>query len=443
MTIDAERRARDLVARATDDVEPSASLDERVRGLTTEPGRGRHRWLALGAAAALVIAIGVWRVAVGGDAQVLTPVDATTTTTSGTNLPTDHWTELPQPPAAVSSQAAVAVPGGAVFWEMSHLDQTSSDLSRRLWHLDIPTGQWRSVVPDGAPEGQPTSTWWPGDAVWTGHEVVSLVVDTTPNVSRITPFDTIRWHPGDHDLSYGTSPRLDDVSGRPYNVELTSMGDSIAALVSVQTGSGATRNVMWSYDLDADEWTRLPDPQPVSDRVFSVDWTGEELVVLAGRMTNMATWYDGLQLLRLRPGDDTWREASRPPEGLELSGQAADAAWDGQRLVVVTYAPSAATWDPTTDTWNPLPVPPLDGAEDYPRVMVTDAGGLVTQLGSDIAELPTGISTWTALPAGDLRAAVVSGDVLIGQGPRARAGQVAVPEPPLEVVSAIGLSRRR
>jgi hypothetical protein len=176
----------------------------------------------------------------------------------------------------------------------------------------------------------------------------------------------------------------------------------------------------------------------VSDRVFSIDWTGEELVVLAGRLTAIPTWYDGVELLRLRPGERAWRSASREPAELELSGQAADAAWDGERLVVVTYAPSAGAWDPDTDTWSAVPRPPFAGAEDTPTVVATGGGGVVAGLGDDHATLTAGGTAWTALPGDGIRTVVPSGDVLIGQGPVVSAGELAVPEPALEVLTAIG-----
>ncbi|UDY35886.1 hypothetical protein [Dermatobacter hominis] len=441
MMTDSERRAREVLAAATDDVTTSPDLDARVHGLTSSPRRP-HRLLAVGAVAtaAVLAAVVAWVVIDDDASQLLTPAEHPTTTEIGPSLPTDRWTDLPPPPAPVAARASVGVPGGAVFWEARTTPDATEDLWLRLWHLDLSSGRWTSAQPEGASGGEPTGWWWPGDAVWTGDELIGVLVDTTPNHHRTTPFDTVRWRPGDASITRGTSiPRPTDVEGRVYKVELTPTGDGVAALASYQEPTGATRTLVWSYDAGADEWTRLPDPPTTSDRVFSIDWTGKEIVVLAGRPTPLATYYDGLQLLRFRPGDDSWREASRPPDAFELSGQAADASWAGDRLVVVTYAPSAGTWDPATDTWTALPVPPFEGAEDYPRVLATDDGTIVAGLGNADATLPAGGSSWTALPSDGVRPAVDSGAVLIGQRWEQQADGVQGPSVATRGWTSIGL----
>jgi hypothetical protein len=148
--------------------------------------------------------------------------------------------------------------------------------------------------------------------------------------------------------------------------------------------------------------------------------------------------YDGLELYRLDPEDGEWRDAS-PPRDMGLTGQAAAGAWDGHRLVVVTYAPEAVAFDPTTSSWSALGLPPIGAAEDYPTVEVTSEGDVVAGYWSHYAVLPAGANEWEALPERDVRLPVVTGDVLVGAGPPHLAGEERVPEPAMGEIAALGL----
>ena len=433
MSTDSERRVRELVRAATDDIEPSPELDGRIRAIPATAPRRPHRLAAAAVAVLAVVAAAIVWVGVGADdSQDVTPAEHAPTT-SIPAFPTDRWTPLARPPVPVSSRAAVGVPGGAVFWELSDQDGSTDDKYAYLWHLDLATDEW-TVAAHGARRVPPgTVRWGVGDTIWTGDRVIALMYPSTTNEGRIAQlFETVSWTPGDSEVERVASLEMPaDLTGaHPYAVRLVATGQGVAALISVQTSTGESRTSVWSLDLDADSWRRLPDLPTTSDRVFSIDWTGEELVVLAGRPTPMATYYDGLDLFRLRPGDSTWREAARPPDASELSGQAADAAWDGRRLVVVSYAPSAATWDPSTDTWSALPMPPIDAAEDYPRVQTSADGTVIASLGVDAARLDRGGSTWTPLPASDLTATVATDGALVGMGPTYESGP--------QTLSAIG-----
>ncbi len=442
MSIDTERRARELVTAATDGIEPTPELDERIRRIAATPSRRPHRLIAVGTFVVLVLAAAAiaWIGVIDDASQDVTPAEHAPTT-SGAPFPRDRWTPLTAPAVPLSGRAAVGVPGGAVFWEMSDPDGSTDDKYARLWHLDLSTGDWTVAAPPGLAEAPRTVRWGVGDTVWVDDRIIAVMVPSPTNEGRVGQgLEAVSWTPGEPDLEGVASFTMPvDLSGaRPYAIRLVATDDGAAALVSYQTSTGATRQLVWSYDLDADSWTRLPDPPTTSDRVFSIDWTGEEIVVLAGRPTPMATYYDGVQLLRFRPGDAAWSEASRPPDALGLSGQAADAAWDGERLVVVTYAPSAAAWDPAGDAWTPLSVPPFEGAEDYPRVLRGPGDSVVAELGIDQARLDHGSSTWSPLPGSDVTITAMSGDSLIGMGPVLGAGQTGTSDPQAQTLWAIG-----
>ena len=108
-------------------------------------------------------------------------------------------------------------------------------------------------------------------------------------------------------------------------------------------------------------------PAPISQRnIPAVVWTGSELIVWAGMDADRATLDDGAAF-DLATG--TWRVIAPAPIDARLG---ATAAWTGTEMVVwggqTAYSNGAslldgAAYNPTTDTWRPLPEGPFDSWE--------------------------------------------------------------------------------
>ena len=128
-----------------------------------------------------------------------------------------------------------------------------------------------------------------------------------------------------------------------------------------------------SLNLDTGAFRRLaPSPHgPRTDPV--VTWSGEEMFVWGGRAFGAGDWaQDGAAY---DPATEQWRELALPPAELQLSGPVG--GWvDGELIVVGARSdpsvldgqphPAGAAYDPRTDTWRgiadfPDPIRPGEG----------------------------------------------------------------------------------
>jgi hypothetical protein len=136
-----------------------------------------------------------------------------------------------------------------------------------------------------------------------------------------------------------------------------------------------------AYDTDADTWRTIAAiPQQLTR--FSAVWTGDEVIAFGG--TNVAeTFAQGEgAAYAYDPTSDRWRKTA--PTGLDA--QAADLAWDGQRVIGVNYDMQAAAYDPKRDRWSALPQMPLRFYECSPNA-VSYGAVVVVQLCSGYVAL--------------------------------------------------------
>lgn len=389
-------------------------------------GPHRRRYSALAVAAALVLVVGVasWRIWDGGDSKLVTtpagPTDVTPDPTAGQSTavapttspasastegagssttsaavepgPTSFspgWTDLPPTPGPLSNEV-VAVPDGVLGFYQSEdrlegYDRTDQAVQMAGAYYDYDAGVWAEVRPienEGAVPSRIAS-------VWTGQQVIVIgsLVDTGGIVLA-------RWTPGEEGFVKVSAPEVESrLVDEATQFRWTIRDDRAVLLISSLATASARIHQLWEYDPVVDSWERLVDPPTTSDLVFGFEWTGEQLLVVSGVATDTETLYDGIAVIAHRPGALGWTKASKPPE---LSGQAAGSAWDGQRLVVVSYDPSAAAYDPTTDTWTSLEAPPIQTGEGTPSVVALADGTVAALLFGQVASLPAGRTEgWT------------------------------------------------
>jgi hypothetical protein len=212
---------------------------------------------------------------------------------------------------------------------------------------DAATGRWRTLPP-GPLAGRRDHVM-----VWTGDEVVV-------------------WGGG------GSGPRAlaDGAAYDPATDTWRSLPASPLAGGPIKSGSGTPeysgvwtgREVMiWggsdsegaAYDPAVDRWRTLS-PAPTELDFSQAFWTGEELLVVGGMIVAEGNLRSDVIVLAYDPTQDSWRQA--PESG--FSGQGVDAAWDGDKLVVVSYqSPFLTSYSPSADRWNEGPRWDVDSGE--------------------------------------------------------------------------------
>jgi hypothetical protein len=150
-------------------------------------------------------------------------------------------------------------------------------------------------------------------------------------------------------------------------------------------------NVGLAYNPTNNQWSSIAQP-PANQITFQTSiWTGHDVIMIgigaavptAGPTPVVALAYD--------PTTNEWR--SLPSSGMDTAAVAA--AWDGTRVVVVSYDMKAATYQPITNTWQPLPAIPLRFYECYPSAF-TIAGHAYAQMCSGFAALDNH-NRWTPI----------------------------------------------
>ncbi len=180
--------------------------------------------------------------------------------------------------------------------------------------------------------------------VWTGREVV---VWGGGGSDQRALADGAAYDPAaDRWRALPTSP----LAGGPPNTGYSEPGYS-----GVWTGDevliwGGAASEGAAYDPGGNRWRRLA-PAPMALDFSDAFWTGEEMLVVGGTITNNEDFRNVVSdviVVAYDPVEDSWRQA--PESG--FGGQVTDAAWDGNRLVVLSYKPPWTTsHDPSGDRW--------------------------------------------------------------------------------------------
>jgi hypothetical protein len=405
-TIDELRRNLEALADepgARTDAELLAAAREQTGtpGLTTaDPGRRQTARVVVAAAAVVALVAGAawWLRAGHTDERIITGEDPAD---SPERRGSPVWQDLPLLPQGLAAEA-VLVPGGVFAWQgpgggPSGEPATVYPAGGSAAFSADGSQAWTKIDSDTAgplPEADSS------DTIWTGDEVVRVSASSGGGVG---PLEVQRWRPGDDAIERGTPT---EIPGAPEDawlgVRLTTDGGDVLALVSVPQAFGGgssylVDNHLLRYRPDDDEWITEEDPPQTGDRIYGFEQTPAGLLI-----TSAVPPPQGAQLnqygtvvvdRQVRPG--VWDRSTPAPA--EITGQSAGAVWAEDRLMVVSYRPSAATWDPERDAWTLTDVPPIDGCEDYPTALRT-ADRVITGYCARFAARSDGDEAWEFLP---------------------------------------------
>lgn len=163
----------------------------------------------------------------------------------------------------------------------------------------------------------------------------------------------------------------------------------------------------WAYDPATGETFHIP-PAPIAARSEAAAvWTGEELIVCCGRGVGPLP-YGTATAAAFRPGDNSWRVLADPPEAADRGFGAA--VWTGDEMIVVfgdrtqevgarpddpAFRPAVVAYDPASDEWRELAVPPF--LKRIPEAVWTGHEVVVWNSGQGYRYDP-GTDTWADLP---------------------------------------------
>lgn len=403
--------ADEVVAEAELVPDPVAAVEARVRA---NRARSRRRVVVAAAAAVVVLAAGVGLVLSGGDdtseGVVVTEPPTTegvpgTSTTAPSEPDVDAGDVAPSPLAYREDPAVAAADGRVVVWGGFPGEDGEPFADGALY--DVATDTWTQLPPAPSTLDQEAAP------------VLAIGADGVVVVARGST--AARWVPGDTTWSELAAPPA------PIG-ELTAVGDgrmvSASGHAVLDTAQGTWTDLgLAGFDL--------------SDTAQA--WTGEELVVVGPSPDGTP---GRAYALTVDPVTATWGEEIALPPGELLADGGLAAAWDGAQVLVVDREGTAATYDPTQNTWTLLP--PLPARPDglAPRIRVAGPVTAVDVRGTTALRQPGG---WW-LPAQSLLAASAAGAVV--DPPPGPTGRVAVwvadassDTSGLEVIDLVGVTQ--
>lgn len=232
----------------------------------------------------------------------------------------------------------------------SHLDGSRFGFAvrsrRDVAAYDPTRARWRSLASMPATD---SSAWSAEDVVWTGTEIVVptsaalLVYEVATDTWRSVPYPDPRPQAGGAVVWTGSELLF---WGYPYHLP-------------------ASRPWAQAFTPGPDTW-RAFDPGPLGFREFpGAAWTGTEMVIAGGRTTNdqRAAAYD--------PAASSWRELPPPPA---IHFHTPRAFWTGTGLVVIEghfgneNQPIGARYDRASDAWRTIAAPPGTARAEYALV---------------------------------------------------------------------------
>jgi hypothetical protein len=172
-----------------------------------------------------------------------------------------------------------------------------------------------------------------------------------------------------------------------------------------------------TFDPASNTWTPHANLYPLGQRedfAFGV-WmpTTQEVLVWGGSTINCPCYHNDGAALDVKLG--TWRIVAKSPLQPRDGFRPPGAVWNGSRVVIYgggSYGgddyTDAATYDPVTDTWEPIPQSPQSGYTDLASLAVGGSGELAAFWGGrllnaypakDGAIWDDAANTWSSIPA--------------------------------------------
>ena len=226
------------------------------------------------------------------------------------------------------------------------------------WSYNPSTDAWEELPPSPKPPTEAPQAAWTGSEkiIWGGYpyeDSYGVAFDPSTRTWRII----------------GTEPQIYDFPMQAVEDHALTWTENELLLWGGHGGPGHTSS-LFGYRPGSDRWRSL-EPAPIEGRErYPAVWTGNELVIWGG----FATYgpIDNLESLALGdgavydPDSDRWNEMSPSPLGDRCDHTG---VWTGTVVIyfggyeqcgnldAFTYG-TAASYDPTADTWELLPPPP-------------------------------------------------------------------------------------
>ena len=349
----------------------------------------RRRWLAVAAAAVLVVA-GFVVFADDDPAKDVDTVGPADTTTSevpdadeaslGEPVP-GEWRAVDDPLGAADSHAELLWTGDELLGV--YPQNGGNDVAIQIWDADL------TEVRPAAPSGQLWRAF--PTIVWTGDEVLVIGGSNGPGIED----PVLAYDPATDSWRTGTPP-----PGFEGPQSENATGDQ-----GVWTGDEVLlTNAGLAYDPAADSWRALaPSPYPGALRVVGTpsgafQWgncvgAGDDACEADASAVSQGAIYDA--------STDSWAEAS--PKGEPTPGAEVLAVSAGGEVTVVsartgrpTPEGNAAAFDLGSGTWRALPDPPLH-AGGYSDLVATPLGLVLGGSNTATAVLGPGADEWRTL----------------------------------------------
>jgi hypothetical protein len=274
-----------------------------------------------------------------------------TPTTEAWGIAGQGWTELPAPPETLRGASLVWT--GAELVLFGGTADYERSVSVAAYAFDPVAGTW-SDLPD------PPASAWGSQGFWTGREALFWGGQDPSDALGGVAFDPVT-------RTWRTIPAA------PLDPGWGGQGVWTGEELIVFGGGeqvGDPRNVQAAaYDPDADTWRRLPDA-PTGLNRLSGTWSGDEAMFL-GSLQNLMNRAETEQAVGVAfdPSTDTWRPLAVSP----LNPQAVSiAALPDGDLFAWDYEAQGATYGPSTDRWGSTVRIPLEAGECVPQTVVVE-----------------------------------------------------------------------
>ena len=357
--VDVERELQTMLHERADTVRVSPDLKDRIQGRVRRSRRTPRRFVAAAAvAAALVASTGA--VAVISDRghpassvrvgpQPTTPATIGHRTGTPILVPPNGWAVIAEPPATDAF---------ASVWTGNQLVVAFRGPPMRFASYQPQFNAWTSI-PD--PPVSVVATFTDSSTfVWTGTTVLVWGYESTGADTFSGTLHLLAYQPTSNTWRQLADPPITQlIQAHPIwtGHELIVWGGNFNGDNAPAQGA--------IYNPTTNQWRRIA-TSPLSTRENPmIVWTGHEMIAWGGYTANAEaaqplTAADRLEGAAYDPTTNTWRPL--PPSGLPTLSLVT-AVWTGHEMIVLSPPSNGAAYDPTTNRWRRIAASPLTSRE--------------------------------------------------------------------------------